>query len=78
MAFQLADGGQDIHSHLDLSGEPLIPNLRARFQRKPPMDLLQYQANTLAGLSYEIEYSDYWNKTAEVDGELQEHGLFTN
>ncbi|KAK4205074.1 Acetamidase [Triangularia verruculosa] len=64
VSFLLADGGHDIHSHLDLSGEPLIPDLEEAFELKPPMDLLEYQRLTLEGLDYEQAYSDYWNSTA--------------
>jgi amidase len=34
------------------------------------MSLLQYQENTIRGLQYEAEYSDYWNSTASDDGRL--------
>lgn len=70
LSFLKADGAHDIHAQLDLSGEPLIPDLRDSFQLKPPMDLLEYQDNTLQGLAYEIEYSEYWNKTADEDGQI--------
>ena len=68
MSFLKADGAHDIHAQLDLSGEPLIPDLAAAFRLKPPMGLLEYQDFTLQGLEYEIQYSDYWNATAEEDG----------
>lgn len=63
-----ADGAQDIHAQLDLSGEPLIPDLEESFQLRPPLGLLEYQDLTLQGLEYEAQYSDYWNSTAEHDG----------
>lgn len=66
----MADGAHDIHRHLDLSGEPLIPDLRQSFQLRPPIGLLEYQDLTLQGLAYEREYSDYWNSTADADGGL--------
>ena len=69
MSFLKADGAHDIHSHLNLSGEPLIPDLRETFKLKKPMGLLDYQENTLEGLSYEAAYSDYWNQSANDDGE---------
>ncbi|RKK80144.1 Acetamidase [Fusarium oxysporum] len=70
VSFLKADGAHDIHQNLDLSGEPLIPDLRNSFQLKAPMDLLQYQDLTLQGLGYERQYSDYWNSTADSDGQL--------
>ncbi|KAK3307120.1 amidase signature domain-containing protein [Chaetomium strumarium] len=65
-----ADGAQDIHSHLDLSGEPLIPDLQEQYPLKPPMSLLEYQNLTIEGLEYEAAYSDYWNSTAAEDGQI--------
>ncbi|KAF9772265.1 hypothetical protein IL306_010047 [Fusarium sp. DS 682] len=70
VSFLKADGAHDIHQNLDLSGEPLIPDLRSTFQLKAPQDLLQYQDLTLQGLDYERRYSDYWNSTADSDGAL--------
>ena len=67
----MADGAHDIHAHLNLSGEPLIPDLERSFRLRPPMDLLQYQDLTLEGLEYESAYSDYWNSTATDDGTLK-------
>ncbi|KAJ4127012.1 hypothetical protein NW768_008633 [Fusarium equiseti] len=66
--FFSADGAHDIHSHLDRSGEPLIPDLD--FPLKEPTGLLKYQDLTLQGLEYEREYSDYWNSTEEHDGQI--------
>ena len=64
--FFSADGAHDIHSHLDRSGEPLVPDLD--FPLKDPKGLLEYQDLTLQGLEYEREYSDYWNSTEQSDG----------
>ncbi|KAK4108887.1 amidase [Canariomyces notabilis] len=68
MSFLTADGGADIHSHLQRSGEPLIPDLQEFFQLKEPMPLLEYQDLTVKALEYEAAYSDYWNKTAGWGG----------
>lgn len=68
LAFLKADGAHDIHEQLDLSGEPLIPDLEDSFKLRDPMDLLEYQDLTLQGLEYEAAYSDYWNSTVEEDG----------
>ncbi|QPC71343.1 hypothetical protein HYE68_002095 [Fusarium pseudograminearum] len=65
--FFSADGAHDVHSHLDRSGEPLIPDLEDGFKLKTPTELLKYQDLTLQGLEYEREYSDYWNSTQESD-----------
>ncbi|KAJ2992004.1 hypothetical protein NUW58_g2320 [Xylaria curta] len=70
LAFLKADGAYDIHSQLNLSGEPLIPDLRKSFKLREPMNLLKYQDLTLQGLKYEADYSDYWNSTAEQDGQI--------
>lgn len=69
--FFAADGAHDVHSHLDRSGEPLIPDLEDGFQLKKPTELLKYQGLTLQGLEYEREYSDYWNSTGESDGNYE-------
>ncbi|KAJ4312584.1 hypothetical protein N0V84_009867 [Fusarium piperis] len=69
VSFLKADGAHDIHQHLNLSGEPLIPDLRQSFKLQPPMGLLEYQDLTLQGLAYERQYSDYWNSTADTDGQ---------
>jgi amidase len=70
VSFLKADGAHDIHAQLDLSGEPLIPDLRKAFALRSPMGLLEYQDLTLQGLEYEGAYSDYWNKSAEDDGQI--------
>ncbi|KAI9779264.1 MAG: hypothetical protein M1839_007516 [Geoglossum umbratile] len=67
LAFQKADGAHDIHKQLDLSGEPLIPELEETFQLRDPINLLEYQDLTIQGRDYSATYSDYWNATA--DGE---------
>ncbi|MCJ1410567.1 hypothetical protein MMC19_004653 [Ptychographa xylographoides] len=70
LAFLKADGAHHIHQQLDVSGEPLIPQLRASFQLRDPIPLLEYQDLTLQGLDYEASYSDYWNTTKEQDGQV--------
>jgi amidase len=64
-----ADGGHDIHRQLDLSGEPLIPQLQKSFELRDPISLLEYHALTIEGRDYEAAYSDYWNATAKDDGQ---------
>ncbi|KAK7953856.1 hypothetical protein PG988_014550 [Apiospora saccharicola] len=68
LAFLKADGAHDIHTQLDRSGEPLIPDLRDDFELRRPIGLLEYQDLTLQGLDYEAQYTDYWNSTGEEDG----------
>ncbi|KAF2263451.1 amidase [Lojkania enalia] len=70
LAFLKADGGHDIHKQLRLSGEPLIPQLRETFRLRDPMSLITYQELTVEGRDYEGAYADYWNSTAESDGQL--------
>ncbi|KAF5557380.1 general amidase [Fusarium phyllophilum] len=68
--FLSADGAHDIHQHLKRSGEPLIPDLQDGLNLKTPTELLEYQDLTIQGLEYERQYSDYWNSTAESDGQV--------
>jgi amidase len=68
VSFLHADGANDIHEHLNLSGEPLIPPLERSFQLRDPIPLLKYQELILDGLNYEIQCSDYWNSTGDADG----------
>ncbi|WEW57130.1 amidase [Emydomyces testavorans] len=70
VSFLKADGGHDIHKQLDLSGEPLIPQLRDSFALRKPISLLEYHALTIEGRDYEAAYSDYWNSTANEDGQI--------
>lgn len=70
IAFLKADGAHDIHKQLDLSGEPLIPQLREPFRLQNPISLLAYQELALQGRDYEAAYLDYWNSTANQDGKL--------
>lgn len=64
----MADGGYDIHQQLDLSGEPLIPDLQATFKLTGPLPVPVYQRLTVEGRDYEASYSDYWNSTSDSDG----------
>ncbi|KAI1762701.1 amidase signature domain-containing protein [Hypoxylon sp. FL1150] len=70
VSFLFADGAHDIHAQLDLSGEPLISDLEETLALRPPIGLLEYQDLTLQGLEYEAKYSDYWNSTADEDGQI--------
>ncbi|KAI4099500.1 MAG: hypothetical protein LQ339_005927 [Xanthoria mediterranea] len=70
LAFLKADGAHDIHQQLDLSGEPLVPPLRASFQLRDPIPLLEYQDLTIQGKTYSEAYNDYWNSTSNDDGQV--------
>ena len=70
LKFLNADGAHGIHKQLDLSGEPLIPQLREKLQLRDPIPLLIYQDLTIQGRDYEAAYSDYWNSTVNQDGKL--------
>ncbi|KFY92325.1 hypothetical protein V500_04203 [Pseudogymnoascus sp. VKM F-4518 (FW-2643)] len=71
LAFLKADGAHDIQKQLNISGEPLIPELVKSFQLRNPMNLLEYQDLTLQGRDYSEAYSDYWNSTAnDEDGQI--------
>jgi len=70
LAFLLADGAHDVHTQLSLSGEPLIPDLQRSFKLRDPINLLDYQRLTLEGRDYSADYSDYWNSTADDDGQI--------
>ena len=80
LAFLKADGAHHIHEQLDLSGEPLIPQLRETFRLRDPIPLLAYQDLTIQGRDYEASYLEYWNSTVEQDGKFKtiplkcEHG----
>ncbi|KAI1439529.1 amidase [Annulohypoxylon stygium] len=66
-----ADGAKPVHGDLKLSGEPLISALNNRgMQLRPPMDLLKFQDLTSQGREFEAQYSDYWNSTAQDDGQI--------
>ena len=68
VSFLFADGAHDVHSHLNRSGEPLLPELQESFQLREAIPLLEYQDLTLQGLAYENEYSDYWNSSGSPNG----------
>ncbi|OIW30790.1 amidase [Coniochaeta ligniaria NRRL 30616] len=66
----LSDGLYDIHQQLARSGEPLVPSLTEELKQREPRPLLEVHDLTLKGLAYEIKYSDYWNSTADDDGQV--------
>ncbi|TGO25789.1 hypothetical protein BPAE_0072g00090 [Botrytis paeoniae] len=69
-AIMNADGSYHIQKQLALSGEPLIKDLQNFYTLKPPMSLLEYQDRALQLRDYRQAYSDYWNSTADADGNV--------
>ncbi|KAF7917576.1 hypothetical protein BELL_0117g00070 [Botrytis elliptica] len=69
-AIMNADGSHHIHKQLAISGEPLINDLQNFYTLKPPMSLLEYQDRALQLRDYRQAYSDYWNSTADADGNV--------
>ncbi|KAH6630671.1 amidase signature domain-containing protein [Chaetomium sp. MPI-SDFR-AT-0129] len=66
VSFLKADGAHDIHSHLNLSGEPLIPDLQEAFQLRPPLSLLETQDLILQGLDVAVIPVTKANKDIDV------------
>ncbi|KAF7913357.1 uncharacterized protein EAE98_011582 [Botrytis deweyae] len=69
-AIMNADGSHHIHQQLAISGEPLINDLQNFYTLKAPMSLLEYQDRALQLRDYRQVYSDYWNSTADADGNV--------
>ncbi|KAF7853915.1 hypothetical protein EAF04_010581 [Stromatinia cepivora] len=65
-----ADGSHHIQQQLALSGEPLINDLQDFYTLKTPMSLLEYQDRALQLRDYRQAYSDYWNSTADANGNM--------
>ncbi|KAI1144254.1 hypothetical protein F5Y05DRAFT_407654 [Hypoxylon sp. FL0543] len=56
-----ADGAENVHKRLKLSGAPLIPVLETRGGRpRSLMELLKFQELASQGLQYEERCSGYW------------------
>ncbi|EZF92605.1 hypothetical protein H113_06551 [Trichophyton rubrum MR1459] len=70
LGFMSADGGNDIKKQLGLSGEPPIPQIKMLLEDKEPLPLLEYQDLILQGIEYAEAYADYWNSTAQDDGQV--------
>ncbi|EFE34617.1 general amidase GmdA, putative [Trichophyton benhamiae CBS 112371] len=70
LEFMSADGGNDIKKQLSLSGEPPIPQIKIFVEGKEPLPLLEYQDLILQGIEYAEAYADYWNSTAQDDGQI--------
>ena len=61
-----ADGAFDVFQYLNLSGEPLIPELVPELGKspRPPLPLLDSYDNVLRLKEYRDQYADYWESTA--------------
>ncbi|EFR01957.1 acetamidase [Nannizzia gypsea CBS 118893] len=70
LAFMSADGGNDVKKQLSLSGEPPIPQIKPIIEGKEPLPLLEYQDLNLQGIEFTEAYADYWNSTAQDDGQV--------
>ena len=64
------DGGLDIHTALNLSGESIAPPIEAFYGKEPTE---QFKASEIATLNvekrqYQKEYLEYWNSTVNLTG----------
>ncbi|RMZ86331.1 hypothetical protein DV736_g6443, partial [Chaetothyriales sp. CBS 134916] len=68
--FMYCDGGANIWTQLNLSGEPPIKELEDELGdgARPPMTLLDFQKLTLQRDKYRQKYREYWNSTIELTG----------
>ncbi|KAL9604624.1 MAG: hypothetical protein Q9219_000344 [cf. Caloplaca sp. 3 TL-2023] len=68
----LYDSGADVRSAVELSGEPMIPQITGFYGgdrvKEPPKDATFIAANNVAKRGYQKEYMEYWNSTAELTG----------
>ncbi|PGH19655.1 hypothetical protein AJ80_03810 [Polytolypa hystricis UAMH7299] len=66
----ISDGGHDVNKQLDLSGEPIIPPIRETFKLREPFTAIKCQELAIQGLELCRAYSDYWESTANDDGQV--------
>lgn len=66
-SFTSADGRHDVLDNVDLSGEPLIPEIRSKFEDVPPepIPLPEYYNNTRKLQDFRSRYQAYWSSTVE-------------
>ena len=62
------DCGADIYSMLDLSGEPLAPEVQLVRGNGPQKTAKEIAAINVAKREYQKAYMDYWNSTATITG----------
>ena len=59
------DGGADIRSTLEISGEPIIPQISGMYEEKlAEASASKIAANNIAKREYQKEYIEYWNSTS--------------
>ncbi|KAI1617410.1 amidase [Exophiala viscosa] len=64
------DGGKDVHEAFGLSGEPLSMQIKSAYGEKPIKEFTasEISANNRDKRSFQKEYMDYWNSTAQETG----------
>lgn len=64
------DGGADVHGAMDLTGEPLTPQIAGLYGKKPSKEASasEISATNVAKREYQKEYMEYWNGTVEETG----------
>ncbi|KAK4941858.1 hypothetical protein LTR10_018334 [Elasticomyces elasticus] len=64
------DGGKDVHEAFGLSGEPLSTQIMSAYGEKPIKEFTasEISANNRDKRSFQKEYMDYWNSTAQETG----------
>ncbi|KIV85071.1 hypothetical protein PV11_00806 [Exophiala sideris] len=64
------DGGKDVHEAFGLSGEPLSTQIKSAYGEKPIKEFTasEISANNRDKRSFQKEYMDYWNSTAQETG----------
>ena len=70
LATWMYDGGTDIHSAFQLSGEPPVPQIALTYGHKPrdQMNASQIAATNVAKREAQKEYLVYWNSTTSETG----------
>ena len=64
------DGGKDVHDAFGLSGEPLSTQIKSAYGEKPIQEFTasEISANNRDKRSFQKEYMEYWNSTAQETG----------
>lgn len=61
------DGGADIHNALELSGEPMVPQVSGLYgEKREEASASRISANNIAKREYQKDYMEYWNSTART------------
>ena len=64
------DGGADVHRSLNLSGEPIVPQVAASYGRETfqAASASEIAATNVAKREYQKDYMEYWNSTKDLTG----------